>query len=329
MPAHEPVRDRVERAAEDAGRRRHEPARPLQHLPRRAARERQQQDPLRRHALADEPREPRAQRRRLAGAGAGEDQQRPAGVRRGRPLLVIELVEPGALPDFRNDRHGPRTLRTAPDGSEIRPHGAADGCQRARGPADDRGVKTVRAFDALAAPARLRGGTGRGRLADRPQERRPSCSRPEAHARVRLGQGRRETSRGSEPEDDSGTEAPPGRADADAAPTRRQWPRSPSRSRTTPARTRRRPTTSARTARRRPSDKAASDEAKAEDRRNDDARRRRGLHRTPATLGPAGAAGRRRARRRRRRLRRGPRRVPGSDELRRAHRRTRRCRSAR
>ena len=100
VAAHEPVRDRVERPAEHARRRRHEPARPLQHLARRPARERQQQDPLRRHALAHQPRDPRAQRRRLARARPGEDQQRPAGVRRGRPLLVVELVEPGPLLDL-------------------------------------------------------------------------------------------------------------------------------------------------------------------------------------------------------------------------------------
>ncbi len=90
VAAHEPVRDRVERAAEHARRGGDEPARPLQHLARGAAGERQQQDPLRRHALGHQPGDPRAQRRRLARAGAGEDQQRPTGVRRGGPLLVIE-----------------------------------------------------------------------------------------------------------------------------------------------------------------------------------------------------------------------------------------------
>ena len=52
VPAHQAVRHRVKRPAQHARRRRDQAARPLQHLPRRPPRERQQQDPLRRHALA-------------------------------------------------------------------------------------------------------------------------------------------------------------------------------------------------------------------------------------------------------------------------------------
>ena len=37
--------------------------------------------------------------------GAGEDQQRPARVRGGRPLLVVELVEPRSLIGLRQNRH--------------------------------------------------------------------------------------------------------------------------------------------------------------------------------------------------------------------------------
>jgi hypothetical protein len=99
VQAHHPVCDRVERAAHDRARVRRHPlrqrARPLDHLARRAPRERQQQDPLGRDALAQQPRHACAQRRRLAGAGAGEDQQRPARVCRRLALLGIEPVEPG------------------------------------------------------------------------------------------------------------------------------------------------------------------------------------------------------------------------------------------
>src|SRR6185503_11994684 len=53
--------------------------------------------PLRWHALRDQPRHAGAERRRLARSRARQDQQRTAGMRRRRPLLVIELVEPGPL----------------------------------------------------------------------------------------------------------------------------------------------------------------------------------------------------------------------------------------
>ena len=49
--------------------------------------------------------------------------QRPAGVGRGRSLLVVELVEPGAFPGIRHHRHGPRTLR-APSDDSLHPHTA-------------------------------------------------------------------------------------------------------------------------------------------------------------------------------------------------------------
>ncbi len=88
--------DRVERAAEhraclgrDAlG----EGPRALGHLARGPAREREQQYPLGRDPLGEQPCDARAQRGRLAGAGAREDQQRVAGVRRRLALLRVELL---------------------------------------------------------------------------------------------------------------------------------------------------------------------------------------------------------------------------------------------
>ncbi len=99
VQAHHAVGDRVKRAAHDRARVRRHPlgqrTRALDHLARRAAREREQQDPLGGHALGQQPGDARTQRRRLAGAGAGKDQQRPARVRRGVALLGVEPVEPG------------------------------------------------------------------------------------------------------------------------------------------------------------------------------------------------------------------------------------------
>ena len=60
--------------------RRHAPLDPLAQVVGRGGGERQRQDRVRRRALLDEPREALDQRVRLAGPGAGEDQQRAAGV---------------------------------------------------------------------------------------------------------------------------------------------------------------------------------------------------------------------------------------------------------
>jgi hypothetical protein len=95
--ADQPVRDGVEGPAEDpAGVGRDalgERAHPLDHLAGRAARERQQQDAFGWRPLGQQPADAGAQRGRLAGAGAGEDQQRVAGVCGGGALLVVEVVE--------------------------------------------------------------------------------------------------------------------------------------------------------------------------------------------------------------------------------------------
>ena len=55
----------------------------------------------------DQPGDARAQRRRLAGSGAGEDQQRAARVGGGRALLGVELVEPRPLRAGGRGRSGP------------------------------------------------------------------------------------------------------------------------------------------------------------------------------------------------------------------------------
>jgi sulfate/thiosulfate-binding protein len=63
----------------------------LEHLARGAAGEGQQQQALGRDALAEQPLDARAERRRLARARAGQDEQRPAGVGGGGELLRVEL----------------------------------------------------------------------------------------------------------------------------------------------------------------------------------------------------------------------------------------------
>ena len=105
----EAVRDRVKRPAEHAARparHRHERARAPEHLPRRATREREQQDPLRCHALTDQPGHSGAQRRGLAGARAGEDQQRSTAVCGGGTLLRIQLIEPAICIEVLPGRDG-------------------------------------------------------------------------------------------------------------------------------------------------------------------------------------------------------------------------------
>ena len=62
------------------------------HLRGGTASEREQQNPFRRHALRDQPGDAIHQRRRLAGAGAGDDQQRFQAVA-GR--LALRVVQPG------------------------------------------------------------------------------------------------------------------------------------------------------------------------------------------------------------------------------------------
>ena len=73
----------------------HQRAGALQHLARRPAREGEQHDALGRHALRDQPGDARAERGGLARAGAGQDQQGPAGMGGGGALLGIEPREPG------------------------------------------------------------------------------------------------------------------------------------------------------------------------------------------------------------------------------------------
>jgi len=67
----------------------------LDHLAGGASGEREQQHPFRGHPFRHQPRCSAAQRRRLSGPGAGEDQQRVAGVRGGGPLVNIQLIEEG------------------------------------------------------------------------------------------------------------------------------------------------------------------------------------------------------------------------------------------
>ena len=99
VAAHEPMGDGVEGAAHHppgvpAVRRAPEVgARAPEHLARGAAREGQQQHALGRRALVDQPRDPRRQRRRLAGARAGQHEQRAARVGGGGELLGVQSVE--------------------------------------------------------------------------------------------------------------------------------------------------------------------------------------------------------------------------------------------
>ena len=111
VPADEMMGDRMERATEHAAsavRHRHQRPRALQHLTRRATRERQQQDPFRRDPVGDEPGDPSAQRRGLTGPRAGQDQQRTARMTNRRPLLDVQLLKPRQLLSERR-RHLPRS----------------------------------------------------------------------------------------------------------------------------------------------------------------------------------------------------------------------------
>ena len=89
----EPVRGRVEGAAVHALTRREPTSRSTRDSIScdGAARERQQEDPLGRHPAIDQVRDAMDERTRLAGPGAGDDEQRPVAVRRARPLCLVEL----------------------------------------------------------------------------------------------------------------------------------------------------------------------------------------------------------------------------------------------
>ena len=65
--------------------------RPAEHIGRRPAGERQEQNAARIDALGDQPGHAMDQGGGLAGAGAGHDQQRPFAMRGRRPLLRIQL----------------------------------------------------------------------------------------------------------------------------------------------------------------------------------------------------------------------------------------------
>ncbi len=124
VQAHQPVRDRVERAAHDAPARGRlalrERARALDQLARRPAREAEQQDALRGHALPQQPGHARAQRRGLAGARARQHEQRAARIARRLALTVVQprqvrrqLLEGGG-------EHVFAKLRQLPDGVRAR-----------------------------------------------------------------------------------------------------------------------------------------------------------------------------------------------------------------
>ena len=97
VPADEMMGDGMEGATEHAAsavRHRHQRPRALQHLARRATRERQQQDAFRRAPLGDEPCDPSAQRRGLTGSRPRQDQQRTARMTNRPPLVDIQLPKP-------------------------------------------------------------------------------------------------------------------------------------------------------------------------------------------------------------------------------------------
>ena len=119
VAAHEAVGDRVEGAAHHAPgvpapRRAPEVGpRATEHLARGAPREGEQEHALGRRPLVDEPRDARGQRRRLARAGAGQHEQRPAGMGRGGALLGVQSVEVGGA--GAGFEHAFANLRGAPD----------------------------------------------------------------------------------------------------------------------------------------------------------------------------------------------------------------------
>ena len=66
----------------------------MEHLARRPAREREEQDAVGGGALGHEPRRPGGEGAGLARPGAGDDQERPTVVGDGRPLGVLESFLP-------------------------------------------------------------------------------------------------------------------------------------------------------------------------------------------------------------------------------------------
>ena len=95
VPAHEAMPHRVERTAEHApSRAAGHRLRAREHVPRRTARERQQQDPLGRGAVGDERRDARTKRRRLPGPRAGQHEQVAVAVQCGGALLGVQFLEP-------------------------------------------------------------------------------------------------------------------------------------------------------------------------------------------------------------------------------------------
>ena len=122
VPTDEMVGDGMEGAAQHAAgavRHRHQRPRALQHLPRRATRERQQQDPLRRHPAGDEPRDPSAKRRRLTRPRPGQDQQGAARMTNRRTLFAIQLLKPRRL--FNEQRRGLPRSRIGPHVEHVFP----------------------------------------------------------------------------------------------------------------------------------------------------------------------------------------------------------------
>ena len=125
VQAQEAVGHGVEGAADHAaGPRRHrdQGAGALEHLAGGPAGEREQHDALRRHSLGHQPGHPRAERGGLARAGAGQDQQGAAGMRRSGALLRIQPREPRACVGRRGDcarsEHAFGTLWREPDGAD-------------------------------------------------------------------------------------------------------------------------------------------------------------------------------------------------------------------
>ena len=88
-----PPQTRSERAVGAVAARREHRLDPAQHLGGGAAREREQQDAARVGAALDEVGDAVHERGRLAGAGAGDDEQRAVAVLGGGQLLGIELDE--------------------------------------------------------------------------------------------------------------------------------------------------------------------------------------------------------------------------------------------
>ena len=119
MAPDQPVGNRVKGTAEDAQRPlTRERADPSEHLTRRTAGEGQDEEPFRRDALIDEPRDPRGQCPRLSGAGTGDDEQRLVRRRRRRDrLCLVERSAEAARIEHTFDTTAswcPVTVRTAP-----------------------------------------------------------------------------------------------------------------------------------------------------------------------------------------------------------------------